>query len=131
MKRKITVFIVAVAPSAIALIAAGFVSFASGSPSSSGPYGSAATASPIRRSTATEAELETDAQLGRVAGHLGAVSILVVGATILHAIEAGFNPETSRIWSIARVRLGAGLKPSQIGSVRACFDDDLRARLPC
>ena len=104
MKRKITVFIVAVAPTAIALIAAGFVSFASGSPSSSGPYGSAATASPIRRSTATETELETDAQLGRVAGHLGAVSILVVGATILHAIEAGFNPETSRIWSIARVR---------------------------
>jgi hypothetical protein len=31
MKRKIIVFIVAAAPSAIALIAAGFVSFASGS----------------------------------------------------------------------------------------------------
>ena len=31
MKRKITVFIVATAPSAIALVAAGFVSFASSS----------------------------------------------------------------------------------------------------
>jgi hypothetical protein len=45
MKRKIIVFILAAAPSAIALIAAGFVSFASGSPYSPGPDGSAATVS--------------------------------------------------------------------------------------
>jgi hypothetical protein len=45
MKRKIIVFIVAAAPSAIALIAAGFVSFPSGSPYSPGPDGSAATVS--------------------------------------------------------------------------------------
>ena len=45
MKHKVAVFIVAAAPTAIALIAAAFVSFASGSPYSSRTYGSAATAS--------------------------------------------------------------------------------------
>jgi len=43
MQRKITTFIAAAAPLAIALVAAGCGSSASGSPYSSGPYGSAAT----------------------------------------------------------------------------------------
>jgi hypothetical protein len=45
MKRRIALLAVAAAPTAIALIAAAFVSFASGSLSSPEPYGSTATAS--------------------------------------------------------------------------------------
>jgi len=45
MKRRIALLAVAAAPSAIAVIAAALVSFASGSLSSPGPYGSTATAS--------------------------------------------------------------------------------------
>jgi hypothetical protein len=45
MKRKVTVFMVAVAPTAIALVAAAFVGFASGSPSLPEPCDPSTTAS--------------------------------------------------------------------------------------
>jgi hypothetical protein len=58
MKRRIALLAVAVGPSAIAVIAAAFVSFASGSLSSPGPYGSTATAS-APSGAAPEATVDT------------------------------------------------------------------------
>jgi predicted lipoprotein with Yx(FWY)xxD motif len=65
MKRKVTVFIVAAAPLAIALIAAGCGGSTSGSPYSSGGYGSPVPASaPTRIAAATVGVASTP--LGRI-----------------------------------------------------------------
>jgi predicted lipoprotein with Yx(FWY)xxD motif len=66
MKRKITLVIVAAAPAAIALIVAGVVSFASGSPSSSAPYGSTAQASAPNRAAGAAAIATASSPLGRI-----------------------------------------------------------------
>ena len=65
MKRKITVFIAAAAPLAVALIAAGCGSSASGSAYSAGPYGSAAVAS-ARSATAATRVGVASSRLGRI-----------------------------------------------------------------
>jgi predicted lipoprotein with Yx(FWY)xxD motif len=65
MKRKITVFIAAAAPLAVALIAAGCGSSASGSAYSAGAYGSAAVAS-ARSATAATRVGVASSRLGRI-----------------------------------------------------------------
>jgi predicted lipoprotein with Yx(FWY)xxD motif len=65
MKRKITVFIAAAAPLAVALIAAGCGSSASGSAYSPGAYGSAAVAS-ARSATAATRVGVASSRLGRI-----------------------------------------------------------------
>jgi predicted lipoprotein with Yx(FWY)xxD motif len=65
MKRKITVFIAAAAPLAVALIAAGCGSSASGSAYSAGAYGSAAVGS-ARSATAATRVGVASSRLGRI-----------------------------------------------------------------
>jgi predicted lipoprotein with Yx(FWY)xxD motif len=65
MKRKITVFIAAAAPLAVALIAAGCGSSASGSAYSTGAYGSAAVAS-ARSATAATRVGVASSRFGRI-----------------------------------------------------------------
>jgi predicted lipoprotein with Yx(FWY)xxD motif len=65
MKRKITLFIAAAAPLAIALIAAGCGSSASGSAYSAGPYGSASVASARSATGATRVGVASS-QFGRI-----------------------------------------------------------------
>jgi hypothetical protein len=64
MKRRIALLAVAAAPTAIALIAAAFVSFASGSLSSPGPYGSTTTASAPNGAAAAAAVDTPNSPLG-------------------------------------------------------------------
>ena len=66
MKRKITIFIAAAAPLAIALIVAGCGGSASGSSYSSGPYGSAVAASAPSRVVAAARVSVASTQLGRI-----------------------------------------------------------------
>jgi predicted lipoprotein with Yx(FWY)xxD motif len=65
MKRKITLFIAAAAPLAVALIAAGCGSSASSSAYSAGPYGSAAVASARSLTDSTRVGVASS-QLGRI-----------------------------------------------------------------
>ena len=65
MKRKITVFIAAAAPLAVALVAAGCGGSASGSAYSAGPYGSAAVASARSATGATRVGVASS-RFGRI-----------------------------------------------------------------
>jgi predicted lipoprotein with Yx(FWY)xxD motif len=66
MKRKITPFIATAATVAIALIAAGCGSSSTGGANSSGPYGSAATASPPIAATEAAEVAVADSPLGPI-----------------------------------------------------------------
>jgi len=66
MKRKITVFIAAAATLGIAFIVAGCGGSASGAPNSSGPYGSAAPASPPTAAAGGASVAVANSPLGRI-----------------------------------------------------------------
>jgi predicted lipoprotein with Yx(FWY)xxD motif len=66
MKRKITLFIATAATVGIALIATGCGSYSSGGANSSGPYGSATTASPPSASTDAANVAVANSPLGRI-----------------------------------------------------------------
>jgi predicted lipoprotein with Yx(FWY)xxD motif len=66
MKRKITLFIAAAATVGIALIAAACGDSASGTPNSSGPYGSAAPTSPPKAAAGAAKVAVANSPLGRI-----------------------------------------------------------------
>jgi len=119
MKSKITVFIAAAAPLAVALIAAGCGSSAGGSAYSAGPYGSAAMASARSAAGAT--------RVGVASSRLGRIVVDSKGRT-LYAFAKDKNGRSACSGSCAtfwppllttgKVHAGHGVKASLLGTTK-------------